>query len=149
MGYAVVAGERIVSDAVRGRCVNHLAISDINADMGDVYIVTGKENQIAGHEFRLAYRTAGSGLNVRGAGQVNALLGVNVLDKARAVKAVGRRTAPDVRHSEILTGQADDAVSPGKVGFMAGRWELLPSSPSTARWLSRWNSATAALVAGP
>jgi hypothetical protein len=44
MGYAVVAGEGIVSDAVRGRCVNHLAASDINADMGDVYIVTGKEN---------------------------------------------------------------------------------------------------------
>ena len=96
MGYAVVAGEGIISDAVRGRCVNHLATSDINADMGDIYIVTGKENQIAGHEFRLAYRAAGSSLNVRRPGQVNAFLGKDVLDKAGAVKTVGRRTAPNI-----------------------------------------------------
>ena len=118
MGYAVVAGEGIVSDAVGAGGVNHLAVAHINADMGDVYIVTGKENQIAGHEFRLAYRAAGSSLNVRRPGQVNAFLGKDVLDKAGAVKTVRRRTAPNIGNTQKLLGQINDAVSAGKIGFM-------------------------------
>ena len=120
MGYAVVAGQGIVSDAVGTGGVNHLAIAHINADMRDVYIVTGKENQITGHELGFAYRAAGCGLNVSRAGKVNALLCKDVLDKAGAVKTVRRRTAPNVGDAQKLLCQVNNAVSAGKVGLMVG-----------------------------
>jgi len=120
MRYAVVAGQGIVGDTVGTGGVNHLSIAYINAYMRDVYIVAGKENQIAGHELGLAYRAAGCGLNVSRAGQVNALLCKDVLDKAGAVKTVGRRTSPNIGDAQKLLSQVNNAVSAGKVGLMVG-----------------------------
>src|SRR5262249_5166183 len=49
-------------------------------------------------------------LRRRVVGKGDALLGVDVLDKAGAVEAAGARAAPDVRRAEVLHCDADDAA---------------------------------------
>ena len=86
MGHAVVAIEGIISDSVLGG-MDHLAFANIDADVGDIYIVACEEYEIARLKFGFADRIAGCCLDICRAWQVDAALGKDVLDKSRAVKA--------------------------------------------------------------
>ena len=79
--------------------MNHLTIAYINTDVGDIHVIAGKENQIARLEFSLGNWPSGGCLNICRAGQMNTLLSVDVLDKARAVKTLRAAAAPDIRNT--------------------------------------------------
>ena len=88
MGNAVIAGERVVSDAMGAGGVNHLAIADIDADMGDIHIVACEKDEIARLQIGFADWLAGGNLDISSPRQIDAVLGVNVLDEAGTVKSV-------------------------------------------------------------
>ena len=121
MGYAIVTIEGIVCDSALGG-MNHLAFANIDADMGDIYIVACEEYELARLEFSFADRIAGCCLNIRGARQVDAALGKDVLDKSRAVETTWRCTAPDIWDTQKLLGCIYDVVIPRQVGLVGDLW---------------------------
>ncbi len=121
MGYAIVTIEGIVCDSALGG-MNHLAFANIDADMGDIYIVACEEYEIARLEFSFADRIAGCCLNIRGTRQVDAALGKDVLDKSRAVETTWRCAAPDIWDAQKLLGRIDDVVVPRQVGLVGDLW---------------------------
>jgi aldose 1-epimerase len=47
VGYTIVTGQIVIRNAVGGGGMDHLAVPDVDADVGNVHIVTGKEYQVA------------------------------------------------------------------------------------------------------
>ena len=88
VGNAVIAGQGIVSDAVRAGGVDHLTVAHVDADMGDIHVIAREEDEVARLQVGFVDRVASGDLDISSPWQVDAVLGVNVLDEAGTVKSV-------------------------------------------------------------
>ena len=117
MGHAVVTAQIVIGDAMAGGGMDHLAISYINTDMGDIHVIAGKENQITRLEFSFGNWPSGGCLNICRAGQLDTLLCVDVLNETGAVKTIWTAATPDIRNAQELLREVNDAIAIGKVGL--------------------------------
>ena len=86
--------------------VDHLAVADVYADMGDVDGSTAEEDEVAGFERVVGSELGGGVVLVLGdPGQGDPGDPVSGLDQARAVEAdAGRLAAPYVRSTDLGEG---------------------------------------------
>ena len=95
--------------------MDELSVSDIDAQMGNPRGVgVGKEDQIAGLQGSFGNGSSCCPLLLAGSGQGKAVLGINILHKARAVKAARCAAAPDIGNTQILLGGGNDTAAGGR-----------------------------------